>query len=118
MISPNPFTPQSGWEPKTFSGRAEEISLFNEKLQRAKTDKPDHLLVLGDWGIGKTSLLRYLKKLAQAEGYLAAYCPVGKFSQKDKVVDGVSLITEELWRSFVKTQTDSVPSSKRKISSP
>ena len=50
-ISPNPFTPKSGWEPKVFAGREAEIEFFKKKLAEAKEGICDHFLVLGDWGI-------------------------------------------------------------------
>ncbi|MFH0838597.1 MAG: P-loop NTPase fold protein [Candidatus Omnitrophota bacterium] len=100
MIAPNPFTPQSGWEPKEFGGRKEEITLFEKKLRAAKTDKIDHMVLLGEWGIGKTSLLKYFKKLAQKMGYPSMLCPIGRFTDKDKTIDGINLILEELERTF------------------
>ena len=35
MISPNPFTPQSGWEPKIFGGRNQELEIFKSNLDDA-----------------------------------------------------------------------------------
>ncbi|MCX5687934.1 MAG: hypothetical protein NTV71_04795 [Candidatus Omnitrophica bacterium] len=32
MISSNPFTPQSGWEPKIFGGRSQELETFKLNL--------------------------------------------------------------------------------------
>lgn len=100
MIAPNPFTPQSGWEPKEFGGRKEEISLFENTLKAATSNKPDHIVLLGEWGIGKTSLLKYFKKLAQQKGYPSLLCPIGRFTEKDKTIDGINLILEELERTF------------------
>ncbi|MFH1406538.1 MAG: ATP-binding protein [Candidatus Omnitrophota bacterium] len=101
MIKPNPFTPQSGWEPKIFGGRQEEIKIFKNKLSLAASGKAEHLIVLGQWGIGKTSLLRYYKKLAQESGFPAALCPIGKFAKGDRTSDGVNLLVEELQRNFL-----------------
>ncbi len=100
MITPNPFTPQSGWEPREFGGRKEEIDLFKRQLELSKRDKIDHIVILGEWGIGKTSLLKYFKKLSQENGYPSILCPVGRFTKKDKTIDGINLILEELERSF------------------
>lgn len=96
MISPNPFTPQSGWEPRAFGGRKHQIELFKEKLKTAQTDKPDHIVILGEWGIGKTSILRYFKKIAQEAGLLATICPISKFTERDKTIDGIKLLIEEI----------------------
>ncbi len=100
MISPNPFTPQSGWEPREFGGRSDEIALFEERLKSAKLDKIDHIILLGEWGIGKTSLLKYFKKLSQQKGYPTMLCPIGRFTQRDRTADGINLLLEELDRSF------------------
>ncbi|MBM3254590.1 MAG: ATP-binding protein [Candidatus Omnitrophica bacterium] len=100
MIASNPFTPQSGWEPKEFGGRIEEISLFENALTSAKTNKIDHIVLLGEWGIGKTSLLKYFKKLAQKNGFPSMLCPIGRFTEKDRTIDGINLILEELNRIF------------------
>jgi GTPase SAR1 family protein len=100
MIPPNPFTPQSGWEPREFGGRSDEIALFEERLKSAKLDKIDHIVLLGEWGIGKTSLLKYFKKISQQRGYPSMLCPIGRFTQRDRTADGINLILEELDRSF------------------
>lgn len=63
MIAPNPFTPKSGWEPKVFIGRDKEIELFRKKIEEAKLGKCDHFLILGEWGIGKTTLLKGFKNI-------------------------------------------------------
>ncbi len=64
MIKPNPFTPQSGWEPKVFGGRHEQIASFTKAMKEAVTGRPNHMVILGEWGIGKTSLLKQLRILA------------------------------------------------------
>lgn len=108
MIATNPFTPQSGWEPKAFGGRNKELELFKAKLAQAENDKPDHIVILGEWGIGKTSLLRYFKKLAQGEGYLSALCPVGKFTDKDRTSDGINLLIEEIAKGLPIKDADEI----------
>ena len=102
MIKPNPFTPQSGWEPKIFGGRHIQIEVFTKVMKEAATNRPNHMVVLGEWGIGKTSLLKQFKKIAQGKGYLATFCSLGKFTEKDTVQDGINLITEEMVRGFPK----------------
>ena len=82
MIKPNPFTPQSGWEPKVFGGRNRQLDRFVESVEEAILGRPNHLVILGEWGIGKTSLLKQFKKIAQANGHLAALCPITKFTER------------------------------------
>jgi len=102
MIKPNPFTPQSGWEPKVFGGRHKQIASFTKVMKEAVTGRPNHMVIHGEWGIGKTSLLKQFKKLAQGEGYLASFCSIGRFSEKDTVQDGINLVSEEMLRGFPK----------------
>ena len=104
MIKPNPFTPQSGWEPRVFRGRKEQLDHFTATLDDAASNRPSHLIILGDWGIGKTSLLRQFKKIAQGKGYLASFCSISKFSAKEKVKDGINLISQEILLGFPKTE--------------
>lgn len=101
MVKTNPFTPQSGWEPKSFQGRKTQLKHFKKNIEDALlTNRPDHTIILGEWGIGKTSLLKLLKKMAQKEGLLASYCSIPKFTEKDTTADVVNLIIEELFRGF------------------
>ena len=107
MIKPNPFTPQSGWEPRVFGGREEEISLFKSNLENAISVRPNHLVVLGEWGIGKTSLLKQFKRMAQEQGHPACFCSISRFTSKDKPLDAVYLIAEEMLMSLPKVNLDS-----------
>jgi hypothetical protein len=102
VIKPNPFTPQSGWEPKIFGGRSKQIEIFTRVMREAIAGRSNHMVVLGEWGIGKTSLLKQFKKIAQGKGYLASLCSIGRFTERDTVQDGISLISEEMVRGFPK----------------
>ncbi|MFH1857934.1 MAG: ATP-binding protein [Candidatus Omnitrophota bacterium] len=102
MIAPNPFTPQSGWEPKVFGGREEMLRRFEETLREAREVRPHHAVILGDWGIGKTSLLKQFKKLAQKEGYPASFCAIHKLSEKSHLEEGIALLMEEILLGFPK----------------
>jgi hypothetical protein len=102
MIKPNPFTPQSGWEPRVFGGRGKQIELFTKVMRDAVAGRPNHMVVLGEWGIGKTSLLKQFKKITQGKGYLGSFCSVGRFTKRDMVQNGISLISEEMIRGFPK----------------
>ncbi|MFC1624444.1 AAA family ATPase [Candidatus Omnitrophota bacterium] len=106
MIKPNPFTPQSGWEPRIFSGRGEELSLFRSNLKDAVSVRPNHLVVLGEWGIGKTSLLKQFRRIVQEDGYQASLCPISKFTKKDRPLDAIYLIAEEMLMGFPKLNID------------
>lgn len=100
MIAPNPFTPQSGWEPKVFGGREAILRRFEAALQEARALRPHPLVILGDWGIGKTSLLKQFKKSSQKEGFPASFCAVNRFPEKARVEEGIALLMEEILFGF------------------
>jgi AAA+ ATPase superfamily predicted ATPase len=92
MIVSNPFTPKSGWAPKIFIGRENEIELFKKKLDDAKNGRCDHFLILGEWGVGKTSLLKEFRQIAQSKKILSSSIAVREFAEGDDF----SLATEHL----------------------
>ena len=105
MISSNPFTPQSGWEPKIFGGRSRELEAFKLNLDDAANARPSHLVVLGEWGAGKTSLLKQFRRMSQENGFPAAFCGISKFTEKNKALDAVHLIAEEMLMGFPKAES-------------
>lgn len=107
MIKPNPFTPQSGWEPRVFGGREQEFTEFKSNLEDAVSVRPNHLVVLGEWGIGKTSLLKQFRRMAQESGYPASLCSVSRFTKKDRPLDAMYLIAEEMVMGLSKLNVDS-----------
>lgn len=100
MIKPNPFTPQSGWEPKVFAGREEQLLDFEKTLAEAAAARPNHMVIVGEWGIGKTSLLKQYKKLSQLKGYPASYCSITKLNTHSKTLGGINLIMQEMAFGF------------------
>ncbi len=96
MIKPNPFTPQSGWEPRFFGGREEELNLFEKVLSESISGAANHMVVLGEWGTGKTSLAKQLKKIAQSQGCPTAFCPLSNISSKSALMDTIHLIAQEM----------------------
>ncbi|MCK4249243.1 MAG: ATP-binding protein, partial [Candidatus Omnitrophica bacterium] len=61
----NPFTPGKTVDPQFFAGRKNEIDRFTMFLKSVKDGNPMNLAVLGERGIGKSSLLRKLENLAK-----------------------------------------------------
>lgn len=105
MIKPNPFTPQSGWEPKVFAGREEQLLDFEKTLAEAAAARPNHMVIVGEWGIGKTSLLKQYKKLSQLRGYPASYCSISKLNTHSKTLGGINLIMQEMAFGFPGTKS-------------
>lgn len=81
MIKPNPFTPKSGQEPKVFLDRENEILFFEKRLNELSNGSTNHYILNGSWGIGKTSLLKYFKLLAQEKGFSCVYFPAQEFPE-------------------------------------
>src|SRR5687767_14810516 len=53
----NPFRPNGIAGPGMFSGRAEEIAAIEQALHQSKHGNPQHILIQGERGIGKSSLM-------------------------------------------------------------
>ncbi len=56
----NPYRPGNPVKPVHFAGRTPEITEFQAQLAAAKEGYPVSIFVKGEWGIGKTSLLKKL----------------------------------------------------------
>ncbi|MCX5656664.1 MAG: ATP-binding protein, partial [Candidatus Omnitrophica bacterium] len=96
MTQTNPFTPQSGLPPKIFSGRQAEIDGFAHSLDKMRDEQLEHILVLGEWGIGKTSLLRQFKKTSQDKGFWSCFCGVNRVDPKENISARLGLIVDEI----------------------
>src|SRR5438093_1177605 len=60
----NPFRPGSPVPPGMFTGRLSEIATLEKALFQTKNGNPQHVLITGERGIGKSSLLLYLDAVA------------------------------------------------------
>ena len=86
----NPFSAEHPVHPKKFAGRTQQIKDFKLFLQDTISGNPKNIAVLGDWGIGKTSLLWYLKHEAEKKG-----C-VGTIIELDRSVNSYTLVLETI----------------------
>lgn len=64
MTRVNPFNPSSPVNPGMFVGRLNEVERLEAALVQAKSGTPNHFMLTGERGIGKTSLLLYLRAVA------------------------------------------------------
>jgi AAA ATPase-like protein len=65
--STNPFRPGSGILPPLLSGREAETATFEARVARTREGHPQHTALLGEWAIGKTTLLmHWRRRLAEA----------------------------------------------------
>jgi len=99
--SGNPFTRMTGEEPTVFGGRTQELEFFEQRLNRALHTKfREHFLVLGDWGIGKSTLLKEYKKICQSRGHLAAVVPLEPLQSGAKLFEAARSVVEGVLRDI------------------
>ena len=67
MAKINPFTPNNPVHRDMFAGRIAEITAIDKGLLQASYGNPTHILLLGERGIGKTSLLNVGSIFAKGE---------------------------------------------------
>ena len=63
----NPFRPNAIAPPDIFSGRSEEISRVGQSLHQTSHRNPQHFLIEGERGIGKSSLFLLFCQMAKGE---------------------------------------------------
>ena len=63
----NPFRPGSPVGPGMFVGRLEEIERIEDALVQTRADQSAHFMITGERGIGKTSLLSYVRYVATGQ---------------------------------------------------
>lgn len=63
----NPFKPNSPTQPGMLVGRYDEIKKIDSALIQTRSDRTQSFLLLGERGIGKTSLMNLVKFLANGE---------------------------------------------------
>ena len=77
------------------------MEFFENKLNRAiHTKFHEHFLVLGNWGIGKSTLLREYKKFCQSRGYIASIVPLEPLQSGTKLTEAVRSIIEGVLRDL------------------
>lgn len=65
MVNVNPFTPNGPVHRDMFAGRVTEIDAIDRALTQTAAGNPTHILLLGERGIGKTSLLNVVDLFAR-----------------------------------------------------
>jgi len=66
----NPFTPGLPINPGQFVGRKGELQVFVQSLEQSFYGNPQNLAIMGDRGIGKSSLLRKFESVARDKNCL------------------------------------------------
>ena len=65
-IMPNPFSPHYPADPRYFADRREHLAYFTRAIVNTaniRPPAPSNFMVLGDWGMGKTSLVYKMKEV-------------------------------------------------------
>jgi len=65
MAKINPFKPNSPINPGMFVGRLEELEKLEIHLLQTRAGSPSNFMITGERGIGKSSLLNYVKSVAK-----------------------------------------------------
>lgn len=66
----NPFSPTYPVDPQYFANRINVLSTFRRAIERSiktKCPTPDNIAILGDWGVGKSSVLKKFEAIALEE---------------------------------------------------
>jgi plasmid stabilization system protein ParE len=63
-----PFRPGSGILPPLLAGRENETATFQGRIERPRQGQPEHTALLGDWAIGKTTLLMHWRRRLRHAG--------------------------------------------------
>jgi len=101
LRSGNPFTKMSNVDPKIFGGRNNELEFFKDKLDKAlNTGLCEHFLILGNWGIGKSTLLREFKNICQGSGNFASIVPLEPLLKGTSVITAARSIMEGILRDI------------------
>jgi Cdc6-like AAA superfamily ATPase len=94
----NSFTPtQPVVDPQMFAGRRESL----ESLISAVEDQKSHVVLFGDRGVGKTSLLRMLSRAAKDANYIVVYYSCGATSDFTETFRAVAADIPLLYHSSI-----------------
>ncbi len=104
--SGNPFTPMTGVEPTVFGGRTKELDFFEQRLNRALHSRySEHFVVLGDWGIGKSTLFKEYKKICRSRGHIASLVPLECLQSGTTVSQAARSIVEGILRDIPRAKS-------------
>jgi hypothetical protein len=78
MVKVNPFKPNSPVSPGMFAGRLEELDRLDTHLVQTRAGNPSNFIITGERGIGKSSLMLFIKGVAQG------HIPIGTTNETVK----------------------------------
>lgn len=83
-MSVNPYSPGNPVDPKHFAGRLDIIDEVRKGIETCKAGFPTNIFIQGDWGIGKTSLIRKLMPILEEHIGLVVRSEVDGSQAKDQ----------------------------------
>lgn len=93
--SANPFRPGSGIFPPLLSGREPETAMLEARVARTREGHPQHTALLGEWAIGKTTLLMHWRRRLEAAGERAVLTMAYPQSRDDFLAGLTSAVAAE-----------------------
>ncbi len=96
MATKNPYTAEHPVAPDNFAGRKAQTNEFERFLEDTISGNSKNLAILGNWGIGKTSLLRRFKSIAEQKGCAATIIQLGEAT--DSFIALFETITQSMAR--------------------
>ena len=96
---PSPFSPGRPVPVDQFVGRQEQIKKIEYTLRKSASGRLENVFLLGERGIGKSSLASFIRTLAEKRNFLGIH--VNLLNSKD-LTDVVGLISEEIYKQSSK----------------
>jgi len=99
----SPFSPGRPVTPDMFVGRGEQIARILRSVGQVRAGKQENLFITGEYGIGKSSLVSYVRSVAEQQYRLAGFHVLlgGVTTLEGLVQRVVSRIVEQAHRSNV-----------------
>ncbi len=90
----NPYSAEHPVPPEKFAGRKNQLNEFERFLDDTISGNSKNIVVLGTWGIGKTSLLRMFKHIVEQRGCAGTIISLGEAT--DSFITLFETITQSL----------------------
>lgn len=90
------FVPAFGNRPRDMVGREEVLKVFNDCLHSEMGSRERTLLILGQWGSGKTVLLLELAEMARKEGFVVAPPTIVSKGMLDRIIEKIEIESERI----------------------
>ena len=86
MKENSPFTPGSPVPVELFVGREKQIKEIIKYVKQVEYGKQENVFLVGERGIGKSSLAAFLRYLVDGENFLAVHVFLGRVTSLEELV--------------------------------